>query len=76
MRNLTRGTLKINRPKGDMPQVQEVFDDVVHVKIEFLDYMYRDALAKFKKFVVENSLLAGDFEGWLNDWIHEEMENL
>lgn len=38
--------------------------------------MYRDALAKFKKFVVENSLLAGDFEGWLNDWIHEEMENL
>lgn len=76
MRNLTRGTLRIKRPKGDMPQIEEVYADILYVKVDFLDYMYRDALAKFKKFVIENSLFANDFEGWLNDWIHEEMENL
>ncbi|MDD7026832.1 MAG: hypothetical protein PUI46_07075 [Lachnospiraceae bacterium] len=76
MRNLTRGTLKIKRPKGDIPQIEETYSDIVYVKIEFLDYLYRDALSRIKKFVVDNGFFASDFEGWLNDWIHEEIESL
>ena len=76
MRNLTRGTLKIKRPKGDIPQIEETYSDIVYVKIEFLDYLYRDALSRMKKFVVDNGFFASDFEGWLNDWIHEEIECL
>ncbi len=72
MRNLTRGDLTIARPKGNTVESEE-YKDVVYVKIDFLDYLFRDALKRMKKFVTDNGLLLTDMEGWLNDWIYEEM---
>lgn len=72
MRNLTRGDLTIARPKGNTVDSEE-YKDVVYVKIDFLDYLFRDALKRIKKFVTDNGILLSDMEGWLNDWIYEEM---
>lgn len=72
MRNLTRGDLTIARPKGNAVESEE-YKDVVYVKIDFLDYLFRDALKRIKQFVTDNGLLLSDMEGWLNDWIYEEM---
>lgn len=75
-RNLMRGTLTISRPKGQATKVEEEFEDVVFLKVDFMDYLYRDALKKFKKFVMDNQLLPSDLEGWLEEWILEELNNM
>lgn len=75
-RNFTRGSLTISRPKGEGSKEEEEFTDVIFVKIEFMDYLYRDALKKLRTFVVKNELLPSDFEGWLEEWMLEELNNL
>ena len=52
-RNFTRGSLTISRPKGEGSKEEEEFTDVIFVKIEFMDYLYRDALKKLRTFVVK-----------------------
>ena len=75
-RNLTRGDLQISRPKGNALQKEEVYHDIMHVKIDFLDYLYRDAVKRFRSFIADNGLTMSDMEGWLNDWIYEEIASL
>lgn len=76
MRNLTRGSLTILRPKGQAPQIEEHYTDIIYLKVDFIDYLYRDALKRLKKFVIENEIIPSDLEGWIEDWIAEELNNL
>lgn len=75
-RNLTKGSLIISRPKGQVSKEEEKFEDIIFLKVDFMDYLYRDALKRFQKFVMENQLLPSDLEGWLEEWILEELNNL
>lgn len=75
-RNLTKGALIISRPKGQVSKEEEKFEDIIFLKVDFMDYLYRDALKRFQKFVMENQLLPSDLEGWLEEWILEELNNL
>ena len=76
MRNLTRGSLTISRPKGQTPQIEEHYMDIIYLKVDFIDYLYRDALKRLKRFVIENEIIPSDLEGWIEDWIAEELNNL
>ena len=76
MRNLIRGSLTISRPKGQAPQIEEHYMDIIYLKVDFIDYLYRDALKRLKRFVVENEIIPSDLEGWIEDWIAEELNNL
>lgn len=76
MRNLTRGSLTISRPKGQIPQIEEHYTDIIYLKVDFVDYLYRDALKRLKRFVIENEIIPSDLEGWIEEWIAEELNNL
>lgn len=76
MRNLTRGSLTISRPKGQTPQIEEHYTDIIYLKVDFVDYLYRDALKRLKRFVIENEIIPSDLEGWIEEWIAEELNNL
>lgn len=76
MRNLTRGSLTISRPKGQAFQIEEHYTDIIYLKVDFIDYLYRDALKRLKRFVIENEIIPSDLEGWIEEWIAEELNNL
>ena len=76
MRNLTRGSLTISRPKGQAAQIEEHYTDIIYLKVDFVDYLYRDALKRLKRFVIENEIIPSDLEGWIEEWIAEELNNL
>lgn len=75
-RNLMRGSLKISRPGGKETSIEEEYTDIVYLKIDYMDYLYRDALKKIRKFIKENELFPADLEGWIEEWILEEFQNL
>lgn len=73
-RNITVGNLSIMRPKGktDAPQIEEVFENVQYVKLEFIDYMYRDAKKRLIGYIRDHGLRQQDLEGCLGDLLDEE----
>ena len=73
-RNITVGNLSIMRPKGktDAPQIEEVFENVQYVKLEFIDYMYRDAKKRLIGYIRDHGLRQEDLEGCLGDLLDEE----
>ena len=73
-RNITVGNLSIMRPKGktDVPQIEEVFENVQYVKLEFIDYMYRDAKKRLIGYIRDHGLRQQDLEGCLGDLLDEE----
>ena len=73
-RNITVGNLSIIRPKGktDAPQIEEVFENVQYVKLEFIDYMYRDAKKRLIGYIRDHGLRQQDLEGCLGDLLDEE----
>ena len=75
-KHIDRGDLAIVRAKGCSCESGEVFTDIEYVNLDYLDYLYRSVVTKFRKFTEENELFPSDFRGWLNDWICEELENL
>ena len=75
-RNLMRGSLKISRPGGKETSIEEEYTDIVYLKIDYMDYLYRDALKKIRKFIIENELFPADLEGWIEEWILDEFQDL
>ena len=73
-RNITVGNLSIMRPKGktDVPQIEEVFENVQYVKLEFIDYMYSDAKKRLIGYIRDHGLRQQDLEGCLGDLLDEE----
>ncbi len=53
-----------------------LFSDIVYVNFDYIDYLYRDAVARVRKFTEEKELFPDDFRGWLDDWICEELDLL
>lgn len=75
-RNLMKGSLKISRPGGKETSMVEEYTDIVYLKIDYMDYLYRDALKKIRKFIIENELFPADLEGWIEEWILDEFQDL
>ena len=77
-RNITVGNLSIIRPKGktDAPQIEEVFENVQYVKLEFIDYMYRDAKKRLIGYIRDLGLRQQDLEGCLGDLLDEERNKI
>ena len=71
-----RGSLKISRPGGKETSIEEEYTDITYLKIDYMDYLYRDALKKIRKFIKDNELFPADLEGWIEEWIQEEFQNL
>ena len=77
-RNITVGNLSIMRPKGklDAPQIEEVYENVQYVKLEFIDYMYRDAKKRLIGYIRDHGLRQQDLEGCLGDLLDEEWDKI
>ena len=56
----------------DAPQIEEVFENVQYVKLEFIDYMYRDAKKRLIGYIRDHGLRQQDLEGCLGDLLDEE----
>jgi len=77
-RNITVGNLSIMRPKGkmDVPQIEEVYENIQYVKLEFIDYMYRDAKKRLIGYIRDHGLRQQDLEGCLGDLLDEEWDKI
>ena len=77
-RNITVGNLSIMRPKGKLnaPQIEEVYENVQYVKLEFIDYMYRDAKKRLIGYIRDHGLRQQDLEGCLGDLLDEEWDKI
>ena len=77
-RNITTGNLSIARPKGKpgVVQVEELFENVQYVKLEFIDYMYRDAKKRLIGYIRDHGIMESDLEGCLGDLLDEEWDKL
>ena len=51
---------------------EEVFENVQYVKLEFIDYMYRDAKKRLIGYIRDHGLRQQDLEGCLGDLLDEE----
>lgn len=73
-RNITTGNLSIARPKGKfgVAQMEELFENVQYVKLEFIDYMYRDAKKRLIGYIRDHGIMESDLEGCLGDLLDEE----
>ena len=73
-RNITTGNLSIARPKGKpgVAQMEELFENVQYVKLEFIDYMYRDAKKRLIGYIKDHGIMESDLEGCLGDLLDEE----
>lgn len=58
--------------KRHAPQIEEVFENVQYVKLEFIDYMYRDAKKRLIGYIRDHGLRQQDLEGCLGDLLDEE----
>lgn len=77
-RNITTGNLSIARPKGKPGAVQEeeLFENIQYVKLEFIDYMYRDAKKRLIGYIRDHGIMESDLEGCLGDLLGEEWDKL